>query len=84
MKMKKIKSYDDLLLEREKNRNNLIREEFYIRELTRNLRDDFSMVNVKNELIQRLLERPEIIVRTGMLAYSIVREIRNRKQVEEE
>jgi hypothetical protein len=78
--MKKIKTYDDLLLEREKNRNNLIREEFLIRELTRSLRGNLSMVNVKNELIEKLLERPEIIVRTGMLAYSIVREIRNRKQ----
>lgn len=84
MKMTKIKSYDDLLLAREKNRNKLIREEFLIRELTRSLRGDFSMVNVKNELIAKLLERPEIIVRTGMLTYSIVREIRNRKQGKEE
>lgn len=77
--MKKIKTYDDLLLAREKHRNKIIRKEFRIRELSSGIRNELTVVNFKNELIQGILERPEIVIKTGMIVYSVVREIRNRR-----
>jgi hypothetical protein len=70
---------EDLLLAREKNRNSLLKKEFRIRELSRDIKQGLTVVNVKNELLGNILERPEVIVRSGMIVYSIVRELRNRK-----
>lgn len=78
--MMKIRTFNDLLLARERNLNHVIRKEYRMRELTANLKERTHPSNLGNELIAGLLERPEIIVRTGMIVYSIIREIRSSRR----
>lgn len=76
---KKINSFERLELEKALLKNEILKKEFEIKNNFRDLRDSFTVPNIKNELLETLLARPDIAIKAGMIIFKFIQEIKSRR-----
>ena len=71
-------TFDELQLRKERLKNQILRKEYEIRDTGRNLRAGFSLPSIRNQALEYILERPDMMVQTGVMVFNLVRKLRSR------
>lgn len=78
--MKRINNFNDLKYRKLYLQSEISIKEIKIRQSLDKLRDDFSTVDIKNELIQSVVNNPAYMINTARIAYDIVAFIKKHRK----
>jgi len=72
-KTRKINGYHDLKLAKEQIRVEIVKNEYSIRDSHKNILTSLTPVNIFNSLIETVINRPNIAVKTGFIIASLLK-----------
>lgn len=72
-KTRKINGYHDLKLVKEQIRVEIVKNEYSIRDSHKNILTSLTPVNIFNSLIETVISRPNIAVKTGFVIASLLK-----------
>jgi len=72
-------NFEELRIEKERLKTRILKEERELAGLASDLRSGLSFSGIKNGIIGKIVKQPEMVIRTGILTYNIVKTLKSRK-----
>lgn len=72
-------TFDEIRLKKERIKNRILRKEYEIRDLNRSMSANLTLPRIRNQAIDFIIQRPDLMIKAGFIVFSIVQQIRKRR-----